>query len=418
MFPGVGQAAAEVAIEAAKEVVRGLIDRLFRGSGRTVGEPEPVPVSGDGDMTAAVERAFELLAALPGIEVTFKVTPGNVREISVRRTDPAVRESDVLGALDRAAAALFAQAPPATALIKLNAPLAASSLGAGHEEVFLLPSRQRLLHRWYWPDPNWSAWYDMDLPADAGTTAMVVAAGSKGRNHQELAVAAEDTVHHCWWGSDGWSGWAQMPHLGTPVADLAFSSNVEDALEIYALDQQGRLRHRWWWRDRGWSDDWAVMDTPDGRPVTAIAAGSYADYHQELFAIVDGQIRHRWWWRNDGWSGWHRQAPVGIRATDIAVSSLKEGHLEVFALDATGRIRHRWYWAGHGWSEWTDLPGPKGAKVTAIAAGSIGDRHQELFGLKESGKVTRVWNWLSKDGKPDWESWSKWSDWHYWDPKA
>ena len=34
-------------------------------------------------------------------------------------------------------------------------------------------------------------------------------------------------------------------------------------------------------------------------------------------------------------------SPVGMRAADIAVSSLKEGHIEVFALDSSGRrLRH------------------------------------------------------------------------------
>lgn len=85
------------------------------------------------------------------------------------------------------------------------------------------------------------------------------------------------------------------------MTDLAFSSNIADALGIYALDERGRIRNRAWGRDADWSG-WQPLDTPGGRPATAIAAGSYADYHQELFAVVDGEIWHRWWWRNTGWS--------------------------------------------------------------------------------------------------------------------
>jgi hypothetical protein len=102
--------------------------------------------------------------------------------------------------------------------------------------------------------------------------------------------------------------------------DLAFSSNIADTLEIYALDGRGRIHHRWWWRDQGWSEGWAPMDTPGGRPVTAIAAGPYADYHQELFAIVDGESWHRWYWADRGWSGWSSwedfPVPDGSRLTD------------------------------------------------------------------------------------------------------
>lgn len=291
----------------------------------------------------------------------------------------------------------------------VTAPIAAGSLAQGHMEVLVLPNGRELRHRWYWPDPNWSEWQDMPLPAGRATA---IAVGSKDEYATEIAVAVGDTVHHRWWAGKWWSDWHEMPALGSPVADLAFSSNIADTLEIYALDERGRIRHRWWWRDAGWSD-WHPMDTPGGRPATAVAAGSYADYHQELFTVVDGEIWHRWWWRNDGWSDWHQQAPVGMRAADIAVSSMKKGHLEVFAIDEGGRIRHRWYWAGHGWSEWQDFPLPDGSRVTAIAATSGSTRHQEIFGLKASGKVVHAWNWLNDDGKPDWESWSHWSEWHF-----
>jgi hypothetical protein len=107
-----------------------------------------------------------------------------------------------------------------------------------------------------------------------------------------------------------------MPPLATPLTDLAFSSNIADALEIYALDEKGRIWHRWWWRDSGWSNGWTLMGTPGGRPVTAIAAGSYADYHQELFAIVDGEIWH------SGWSGWEDfPVPDGSPLTAITATS-------------------------------------------------------------------------------------------------
>lgn len=296
----------------------------------------------------------------------------------------------------------------------VTAPIAASSLASGHMETFVLADERTLRHRWYWPNPNWSSWRDMPLPPGPVTA---VAAGSKDEYHQEVAVVVRETVHHRWWTGkgDGWSGWHAMPALDIPVTDLAFSSNIADALEIYALDKWGRVRHRWWWRDAGWSDGWHPMDTPRGLPVTAIAAGSYADYHQELFAVVDGEIWHRWWWRNDGWSDWYQQAPAGMRVTDISVSSLKEGHIEIFALNGSGRMRHRWYWAGHGWSGWEEFPTPLGSRLTAITAVSGSARHQEVFGLKTSGRVTHAWNWLKDDGKPDWESWSEWSAWHYTD---
>jgi hypothetical protein len=385
-------------------------------------------VDSDEAMLLVAHRALELLARLDGIEVTLTVAPDKAWSISIRRN---VRVEALLRALDESGSGLVPYRGPheiqgirgsseegdwAVGSALVTAPIAASSLARGHNEVFVLPADGRIRRRWYWPDPNWSEWHDMSLPARPITA---IAAGSKDEYAQEIAVAVGNTVHNRWWTGqgDGWSEWDVMPSLSAPVADLAFSSNIADALEIYALDKRGHIYHRWWWRDPGWSNGWTSMGTPAGRPVTAIAAGSYADYHQELFAIADGEIWHRWWWRNDGWSDWHRQAPVGVRATDIAVSSLKRGHIEIFAMSDVGRLRHRWYWAGHGWSDWEDFPVPDGSRLTAIAAASNSPRHQEIYGLKASGKVVHAWNWLEDDGKPDWESWSEWSKWH-WMPRV
>jgi hypothetical protein len=376
------------------------------GSGNTVSIAPGKTLSGDnsGTILLIVQQCMELLARLDGIEVTLTAAPGEGIAISVRRASRGLPEATVLRGLEEADDGPHSQ--------PVTVPIAASSLAPGHMEVFAIVGGSRLRHRWYWSDPKWSGWHDMRLPAGRVTA---IAAGSKDRYHQELAVAVGDAVHHCWYAGkdDGWSGWHAMPPLVSPVIDLAFSSNIADALEIYALDEKGRIWHRWWWRDSGWSGGWTSMGTPGGRRVTAIAAGSYADYHQELFAIVDGEIYHRWWWRNDGWSSWHQQERVGMRAHDIAVSSLKQGHFEIFALDEDGgRLRHRWYWVGQGWSRWEDLPMPNGTPLKAIAATSGSLRHQEIFGLKGSGKVVHAWDWLSDDGKPDWESWSQWSKWH------
>lgn len=420
-----GVTVGQLAILAAKEIVK----RLSKSPDSSISDSEIIALTrqnfigkstniivapgrtsasdSDAAMLLVANKCAELLARLDGIEVTFNFAADGSRSISIRRKSGDTREEALLRALDETSArpALRPSSP-------ITVPIAAASLAQGHLEVFVLPADGVLRHRWYWPAPNWCEWSDMSLPARRTTA---IAAGSKDQYALEIAVAVGDEVHNRWWTGEGsgWSHWDVMPRLGAPVVDLAFSSNIADTLEIYALDGWGRIHHRWWWRDQGWSEGWTQMGTPGGRPVTAIAAGSYADYHQELFAIVDGEIWHRWWWQNDGWSDWRPQARVGMRATDIAVSSLKEGHIEVFAISDRGRPRHRWYWAGHGWSDWEDFPVPDGSRLAAIATASKSPRHQEIYGLKGSGKVVHAWNWLHDDGKPDWESWSEWSKWHW-----
>ena len=101
----------------------------------------------------------------------------------------------------------------------------------GHNEVYLLTSRQRLQHRWYWPDPNWSPWENMGLPSGPVT---VVAAGSKGLGHARSWRSRPATRCTTAGGRTTAGQGNEMPRLGTPVADLAFSSNCEGALEIFA----------------------------------------------------------------------------------------------------------------------------------------------------------------------------------------
>jgi serine/threonine protein kinase len=133
--------------------------------------------------------------------------------------------------------------PDAAAAV--TAPIACSSLGPSHIEVFVLTKPGSLRHRWFWPDPNWSSWVDMPTPAGESGRATAVAAGSHDDWHQEIAVAVGGTIYHRWW-DDGWTDWHGMPSLYAPITDIALSSVTAGHWEIFALDSDGRLHHRWW----------------------------------------------------------------------------------------------------------------------------------------------------------------------------
>lgn len=121
---------AQLGLQAAKD----LIDRLFgKGSGPvrgfgnvtvgpggragqivivngsvTIGGPD----RGAADTRAVIECALSLLARLPGIEVTFRLSEGAL-EVAVRRAAGAGSESGLRDALTRAAADLPALGGPA-----------------------------------------------------------------------------------------------------------------------------------------------------------------------------------------------------------------------------------------------------------------------------------------------------------------
>jgi hypothetical protein len=291
--------------------------------------------------------------------------------------------------------------------VRVTAPVACSSRELRHLELFVLDRSRGLHHRSYGVRSGWKSWQGMPLPAGPVSA---MAAGSRDDNQQELAVAVGGTVFHKWWWQDAvaehWADWHEMPALDLPVTDLAMSSVVTGHLEVFAVDSDGAIHHRWygdeWFDQPGWSE-WNDMAGPVGRPVSAIAVGSQGNHQQEIFAVADGEVWHRWWSRWSGWSeDWERLDGLAARAVDVASSSVRRTHLEVFALDDTGRIWRRWYWPDPGWSDWTLLPGPDG-QVTAITAGSHSSRQQYLFAYTADGRVHRAEYQL--DSK-------EWSDWH------
>lgn len=84
---------------------------------------------------------------------------------------------------------------------------------------------------------------------------------------------------------------------------------------VFAIDGNGRLRHRWYWAGHGWSG-WEDFPTPDGSRLTAIAASSGATRHQEIFGLkASGKVVHAWNWLDDDdkpdwespshWSDWN-----------------------------------------------------------------------------------------------------------------
>jgi hypothetical protein len=199
-----------------------------------------------------------------------------------------------------------------------------------------------------------------------------------------------------------------MPALDLPITDLAMSSVVAGHLEVFAVDSNGAIHHRWygdeWFDHPGWSS-WHDMAGPEGRPVSAIVVASQANHHQEIFAVADAEVWHRWWRRQSSWSDWERMGGLDTRAVDVASSSVHRMHREVFALDDTGRIWHRWYWPKPGWSYWTLLPGPAaGGQVIAITAGSHSSRQQYLFACTADGRVHRA------EYQLDGEQWSAWHE--------
>jgi hypothetical protein len=199
----------------------------------------------------------------------------------------------------------------------------------------------------------------------------------------------------------------ELGGTGAATAPVACSSRELGHLELFVLNGSGSLRHRSYrWPDLGWLA-WEGMPLPAGR-VAAVAAGSHDDNQLELAVAVGGTVYHKWWWQDEAgshWDTWHEMPSVAAPVTDLAMSSLVAGHLEVFAVDGDGAIRHCWYgdewFARPGWSDWHDMTGPEGRPVSAIDVGSEASHHQEVFAIA-GGAVWHRWFWRGS-GWADWE---------------
>jgi hypothetical protein len=183
-----------------------------------------------------------------------------------------------------------------------------------------------------------------------------------------------------------------MPPLRTKIVDVAFASMIPGRLEVFALDKTGKIRHRGWPEGNGWWSPWQDMASPDRPMVTAIAAGSYSDEHEELFAISDGTVWHKSWSRaidgSSDWSEWRQVLLPGSPAVDLTCTSSKTGYLALFALNIEGEVYSRSHSRHAGWSGWEGVSAPGGRQVTAIAAGwDAGSQQTTLFGITGDGTV-------------------------------
>jgi hypothetical protein len=139
------------------------------------------------------------------------------------------------------------------------------------------------------------------------------------------------------------------------VSRMASVGVREHHVETWALHPDGQVTHSWWPNDEGASRWNRPHDFRAPGGLVDLVAASRGPDHCEVFAVDNrGVLWHRWW-SPSGWSGW--DAFPGKRiAPPLSACSLKDGHIEVFALDpATNRVIHRWSDQPASWHDWIPL---------------------------------------------------------------
>jgi predicted nucleotide-binding protein with TIR-like domain len=141
-------------------------------------------------------------------------------------------------------------------------------------------------------------------------------------------------------------GIRRMAHNDNPLARINLLAAVgirEHHIEAWALRAGGRVSHAWWPNDDGATRWNKPQDFPVPGGIIDLAVVSRGPGYADVFALDDRGVLWRCEWNPEqGWSGWHMFHSRRI-APPVTACSFRDGHLEVFAVDASsGAVIHRW----------------------------------------------------------------------------
>lgn len=203
---------------------------------------------------------------------------------------------------------------------------------------------------------TWSAWQSL-----GDVNARSIAAARNGDGHMEVFITtAGGDVWHIWQQTPGepWGSWSVgFGEANTFFTQVAAAVNTNNAtVELFALTDEGKLRHRVQISTGGWTN-WTQIPTPAGVAFTKISVARHANGRLAAFAID-----HDWRvWRNSQtsagaatWGTWQLFDNGTTRMTQIAARKNAAGQIKVFGVDNAGQV---WHQRQHGpnedvWSGW------------------------------------------------------------------
>lgn len=187
--------------------------------------------------------------------------------------------------------------------------------------------------------------------------------------------------------------------MGEPVV----GRNADGHLEVFKVDSQGEMCHRWQKETDG---DWSAWSSLGGALLPGLAVANSADGRIELFA-VDRQSRAlrsivQELPNSRKWSDWTNLG--GEFSAPVTVGQDLDGRLEVFAVEmGSGKVRHCWQTnTSGGWSDWAQLGG---ALEPGLVIARNHDGRLEVFGVDQASHDL-VHAWQSHPSQP--EEWSAW----------
>jgi ligand-binding sensor domain-containing protein/signal transduction histidine kinase len=229
-------------------------------------------------------------------------------------------------------------------------------------------------------------------------------------------VDAEGELYHKWQKESGgdWSAWISLGGWLSP--DVALAKEANGRLDVFAVDKMSKLL-RWKQQtdptraENDWSS-WATLGASIAFRPSPVAAQNQ-DGHLEVFAVdTEGVLRHIWQTNSasstnwQGWCGWEAIGNAKINP-GFVVEANADGRLEIFGVDSsTHEVVHSFQISAngrHGWSPWDSL---KGNVFSRLAAARNLKGQLEVFGVSRgNGGVDHI-HQTSANAQSGWSSWS------------
>jgi hypothetical protein len=197
---------------------------------------------------------------------------------------------------------------------------------------------------------SWSSWESLNTSAKLGPVVAVAAYSGSSGWRELYAIGSNGRVAHRW-RQDGhpWHDWYVTDR--DDAHDIALTSALKGMLECFIVSRDGDVWHRWY-IDGKWSA-WGSLGRPAGRSAAKyVAVMSGQERHQEVFSLdTEGNLAHRWHWQGDAWSEWSG-FPVPEQVSDVAAVATSPGRLNVIAIGGSGALWQRTYRRESNWSDW------------------------------------------------------------------
>ncbi|WP_097976919.1 hypothetical protein [Streptomyces sp. gb14] len=212
---------------------------------------------------------------------------------------------------------------------------------------------------------------------------------------QFLAYGLDRRIYHNIRRSDGtWQGWLPVANAADPRLSggrLAMTAASDGTMHALTIGDDGYLRHTLRHPDGTWQETWAVV-TDRSQPVKArdVAATTQRNGTLEIFVLdTSGVMRTTQRWSVGAWNTWQTVRGIDMEATfvgtDLAVSTLPDGTLQIAAVGSGGYVWHTTRDArgvNKPWGRPDFLPNDlMRATDVALATGSDGTSQLAVIGL-------------------------------------